>query len=556
MNQFEEFETSDSADGVREILYLFWSWAWLIVLAGLLAGGAAFLVSVRSTPIYQSSTRLLVSDPPALRSIDATGIVSSQTVTRTYAEMLLERPVLEGVIAQLGLSGTPEDLKETISVELVRDTQLLVVAVEHPSPALAADIANTLALVFTDRIRELQSQRYAATREGLAKQVSDMESQIEATNQAIAAGFDPDQKLQLEARLTEYQRLYSNLVTNYEQVRLAEAQTSTNVVVSEPAVMPTEPVRPRTTRNTLLAVAAGMLLAAGAVYALDSLDDTIKNPEELRRRFDLPVLGMIAWHEAGDQKPVSLSQPRSPVTESFRALRTNTLFAGVDKPLSRVMITSATPQEGKTTITANLAVVMAQGERKVAVIDADLRRPTLHRKFGMYNHVGLSDLFLVQRPLEGFPQGAIKFNESARLAVITSGKLPPNPAELLTSQKMSHFLDMLSGEFDLVLVDTPPVLSVTDAAALAPCMDGVILVAKPGVTRLGDFQRAFEQLKAVNARVLGVVINEVNPRSRKYGYYYSRYYSKYSYYYSEGGGKLDTQPSPRRRVSQALQKDA
>jgi succinoglycan biosynthesis transport protein ExoP len=549
MNQFDEFEDSDPADGIRETLYLFWSWAWLIFLVGILAGVVTLIVSLRTVPIYETSTRLLVSDPPAMRSIDYTGIVNSQTVTRTYAEMLLERPVLQGVIDQLGLSTTPEDLKKTIIVEPVRDTQLLVVRVEHPSPALAADIANTIARVFTDRIRELQAQRYAASRENLAKQVSDMEGQIDATNQQLANGTNPDQQLQLEARLTEYQRLYSNLVTNYEQVRLAEAQTSTNVVVSEPATIPAIPVRPQTMRNTLLAVLAGMLLAGGTVFIRDAMDDTIKNPEELRRLFDLPILGMIAWHKPTDEKPISLIQPRSPVTESFRALRTNTLFAGVDNPLRRVMVTSATPQEGKTTVTANLAVVLAQGENKVAVIDADLRRPRLHRKFGFYNQVGLSDLFLVMRPLEGFPQGAIKFSETARLAVVTSGRLPPNPAELLTSQKMGQFLEMLNQEYDLVLIDTPPVLSVTDAVALAPCVDGVILVTRPGVTKMRDFRLAVEQLKSVGARVLGVVLNAVEPRSRKYGYYYSRYYSKYANYYEDSDQKRNTRPASKKRFS-------
>ena len=537
MNQFDEVESTDTAAGIRETFYLFWSWAWLIVLFGLLAGAVVFIISISTTPIYQSSTRLLVSDPPAMRNIDYSGIVSSQTMTRTYAEMLVERPVLQGVIDQLGLPTTPENLKETVSIELVRDTQLLVVSVEHPSPALAAEIANAIARVFTDRIRELQSQRYAATREGLAKQVNDMEQQIETTNQAIASGVDPDQKVQLETRLTEYQRLYSTLVTNYEQVRLAEAQTSTTVVVSEPATVPTRPVRPRTGQNSLLATVAGMLFAAGVVFAVDTLDDTIKNPDEIRRVSNLPILGMIAAHAAADDRPISLSQPRSPVAEAFRALRTNTMFTGVDKPLNRIIVTSATPQEGKTTISANLAVVLAQGERKVVVIDADLRRPQIHRKFGLYNRVGLSDLFLLMRPLESFPQGAINYSESARLAVITAGKLPPNPAELLTSQKMAQFLDMLGREYDLILIDTPPVLTVTDAAALAPCVDGVILVVKPGATRLRDFQQAFEQLRAGGARVLGVVLNAVNPHSRKYGYYYNRYYSKYSYYYGENGNK-------------------
>ena len=550
MNQFEQPESLDSTDGIRETLYLFRSWAWMIILWGIFAGSLAFFLSARTVPVYQTSTRLLVSDPPAMRSIDYTGIVNSQTMTRTYAEMLVERPVLQGVIDQLGLLKTPEQLKESISVELVRDTQLIVVSVDDPDPVLAANIANTIAKVFTERIGQLQSQRYSATREGLAKQVSDMEQQIEATNQALLAnGNDPEQTLQLEARLTEYRRLYSNLVTNYEQVRLAEAQTSTNVVVSEPATVPTVPISPKTTRNILLAVVAGMLLSAGAIFALDTLDDTIKNPEELRRKFGLTILGMIASHESPDGRPISLFQPRSPVAESFRSLRTNTVFASVDKPLRRVLVTSATPQEGKTTVSSNLAVVLAQGERKVALLDADLRRPQIHRKFGVSNVMGLSDLFLVQRPLESMPHGVIQTNEAAKLALVTSGKLPPNPSELLTSQKMSHFLNLLNREYDLLLIDTPPVLSVTDAAALAASVDGVILVCKPGKTRLSDFQRAFEQLQTVNAPVLGVVLNEVDPHSRKYGYYYHRYYSKYSYYYEEPGTKKKSKGSVGRKVS-------
>lgn len=521
MKQFEQQnENTDAVDGIREILHLFFSLAWLIILVGMVAGMIALFVSMRTTPIYQTSTRLLISDPPTMRSVDYSGIVSSQTMTRTYAEMLKERTVLQGVIDQLTLSTTPEALKETISVELVRDTQLLVVNVKHPNPVLAADIANTIAVVFTNRIKELQSQRYVATREGLAQQVSEMEQQIEKTNQALMKEPDPDQRLQLEARLTEYQRLYSNLVTNYEQVRLAEAQNSTNVVVSEPATVPTVPISPKTMRNTLLAIAAGALFAAGTIFAVDALDDTIKNPDEIRRKFGLPILGMIARHESPDERAISLVKPRSPVSESFRSLRTNTIFAGVDKPLYRIMVTSATPQEGKTTVAANLAVVLAQGERKVVVIDADLRRPQIHRKLGLYNRVGLSDLFLVMRPLDSLPQGVIQRHEAAKLAVVTSGKLPPNPAELLTSQKMRQFLDMLNQEYDLVVIDTPPVLNVTDAAALAPCVDGVLLVIMPGKTKLRDFQHAFDQLRTVGAHVLGVVLNEVDPRNHKYGYYY------------------------------------
>jgi succinoglycan biosynthesis transport protein ExoP len=536
--QSYNFNMTDGVDGVRETFYLLWSWFWLIILAGLLAGTVAFLFSINTTPVYQTSTRILVSSPPATNGIDISAMVNIQTMTSTYSQMLVDRPVLQGVIDQLQLSTTADDLKKSISVNIVTNTQLVTITVKDTDPQRAADIANAMASVFTDRIRELQSQRFAASRDGLSKQVTDMEAQINNTSSQIAATTDPTSLDQLQARLTQYRTIYSNLVTNYEQVRLSEAQTSTNVIVSEPAIVPSIPISPKTSLNTVLAVIAGMLMVAGAVFAFDTLDDTIKNPDEIRRKFNLSILGMIASHGTTEEKPISLLQPRSPVAESFRGLRTNISFAGVDKPLRHILITSATPQEGKTTVSSNLAVVLSQGEKKVILIDADLRRPQIHRKFGLFNHIGLSDLFLLNRPLDSLPTGVIQvLNEKTKLSVVTSGKLPPNPSELLTSQKMGQFLTLLINEYDLILIDTPPVLSVTDAVALATRVDGVIVVAKPGVTKKRDFLQTLEQLRSVDARVLGVVLNQVNSRSRKYGYHYNRYYSKYTNYYEADEGK-------------------
>ncbi len=238
---------------------------------------------------------------------------------------------------------------------------------------------------------------------------------------------------------------------------------------------------------------------------------------------------MIANHEIKDEKPICLTKPHSPEAEAFRALRTNITYAAVDTPLQRILITSATPLEGKTTITADLAVVLAQGEKKVLLMDADLRRPMIHRKFGLHNQVGLSDMFLPNPPA----REVIQLSEVENLSIITSGALPPNPVELLTSKKMTQILDLMKSEYDLILVDTPPVLTVTDASALASGMDGVILVAKPGTTKLKDFQQMLEQLQSVGARLMGVVLNEVNPGSRMFGYYYNRSYSMYSDYHEE-----------------------
>ena len=285
MEQFEQNELAETTVDIKEYFFLFWSWAWLIVLGGILAGVAAYMVSIQSTPIYQATTRLLVSAPPAsLNSTDVTGMVTTQTMTSTYSQMLLDAPVLQGVIDQLKLNTTPEELVKAISVDVVTNTQLLTITVKDPQPSQAANIANAMATVFSDRIRELQSQRYAASRDGLSKQVTDMEQQIAATNSQIAATTDAAALEQLQARLTQYRTIYSNLVTSFEQVRLAEEQTSTSVVVSAPARVPYIPVSPKTSRNTVLGILAGMLLAAGAVFAIDTLDDTIKNPEEVRRQ--------------------------------------------------------------------------------------------------------------------------------------------------------------------------------------------------------------------------------------------------------------------------------
>jgi len=551
MNGFNETETLDATVDIKEYFYLFWSWIWLILLSGVIAGAAAYLISIRTTPIYQSSTRLLVSDPPALSNVNYGGMVSSQNMTSTYAQMMVDDPVLQGVIDQLKLHTTTVELNKSITVDIVPNTQLLDVSVSDPNPAQAANIANAMASVFTNRIIQLQSQRYAASLDGLQKQITDMDQQIAATNTSISATSDSATLLQLQARLTQYRSIYASLVTNYEQVRLAEEQTSTSVVVSQPAAVPTIPVSPKTTRNTLLAVLAGMLLAAGAVFAVDTLDDTIKNPDEIRRKFNMPILGMIARHEQLNEKPITLAEPRSPTAEAFRSLRTNLTFASVDAPLRRIMITSPTPQDGKTTVSANLAVVFTQGGKKVILLDADLRRPFIHHKFGLFNRIGLTNLFV--NSFNGF-ESVIQFNSMAGLGLITSGPLPPNPAELLTSQKMMQILDQLIQRYDLVLIDTPPLLSVTDAAALAPATDGVILVVKPGVTKLSALQQALEQLRAVGARVLGVVLNEVNPGSRKYGYYYNRYYSKYSHYYEEKGGPKQEKAKETAKSKPALKR--
>ena len=351
-------------------------------------------------------------------------MITSYTMPNTYTAMVTDAPVLQDVIDQLKLNTTVEKLKKEVSVNLITNTQIIVVTVSDTDPNRAVEIGNTLADVFSMHVRELYAERYSSSKEGIAKQVEEMSKQIEDTNRTLSYTLLDSEKQQLEARLTEYTRLYSDMVMTYEQVKLAEAQTSANIVVTEPASPNMIPVSPKTTRNTILAVVVGMLAAMGIILLVDMLDDTIKNPDDIRNKFNLPILGVISKHTITEGNPIANIEPRSPVAESFRSLRTNINFSSVDKQLKKIIITSPNPQNGKTTISSNLAVVFAQGEKNVILVDADMRRPQIHQKFGLLNKFGLSDLFV--QPGEEL-SNFIQKTDIDHLEILTTGSLPPNP---------------------------------------------------------------------------------------------------------------------------------
>jgi non-specific protein-tyrosine kinase len=306
---------------------------------------------------------------------------------------------------------------------------------------------------------------------------------------------------------------------------------------AEPAVPPTSPVRPRVLMNTLLATAVGLFAALGFVFLKEALDDTLRNPDEVSAELDLPVLGLVARHDMNGGKPVTLEEPRSLVSEAFRSLRTNIQFASVDSRIRTVLITSPSPSDGKTIIAANLAIIMAQSGREVILLDADLRRPRVHKVMDISNRRGVSGFFVE----ENFQiDGVLKETDMEHLKVITSGETPPNPAELLGSEKMSAILDQLLNLSDLVIIDSPPVMAVTDAVVLAPRVDGVLLVLKPGETHMAAARQSVEQLRRVGANILGVVLNEVDLQRSRYNYYYYRGYYQASKKYTEA----DKEASP------------
>jgi non-specific protein-tyrosine kinase len=268
-----------------------------------------------------------------------------------------------------------------------------------------------------------------------------------------------------------------------------------------------------------------MALAVGIAFLVEYLDDTIKTLEDVSAVLGLNTLGTIARLRAsrrgnGAEPLVTTMEPRSPISEAFRTLRTNIQFSSVDEPVRRLLVTSTGPTEGKSLTAANLAIVFAQAGQSVVLVDTDLRRPVLHKLFDLSNEVGVTnsllddanpgaDEWLLTTPVEN-------------LYLLASGPLPPNPSELLGSQRMHKLVERLAQQADIIIFDTPPVLAVTDAAVLSRQADGVLVVIEAGSTREREARRALEELAQVDAPILGAVLNKVRT-GRREGYYYYRY---------------------------------
>lgn len=514
---------------LRKYWTILWRWSWLIALGTLLAAGAAFIVSRNMTPVYSASVTLLVNQAPRSGLTDYASILTSQQLAKTYSELLHKRPVLEAAIEKLNLPLDPAELARAVSVDLIRDTQLIVLNVENTSPERAAALANTIAEVFIAQNAAQQTSRFASSKESLSKEIAAVQASLAQTQAALDALGEPDtpeeqaQKTQLETSLAQYRTSYANLLQSYENIRAAEAQELNNVSVVEPAVPPRAPIRPRVELNTLLAGLVGMMLAGAIAYVFEYLDDTLKSPEDISQRLGLWTLAAIGRIEGktAQDRLVTLNAPRSPIAEAYRLLRTNFQFAAVDRPLRRIVVTSPGPGDGKSTTAANLAVVFAQGGKSVILVDADLRRPQQHRIFQRTASYGLSTALVdAATPVTSFLQPT----DVPGLRLLTSGPIPPNPAELLGSQRMAQLLQVLSQEAEMVILDSPPVLSVADAAILANAADGVVLVADAGRTRREMARRAKENLERAGANLLGMVLNRMTRQTS--GYYYYYYYDQ------------------------------
>jgi capsular exopolysaccharide synthesis family protein len=294
------------------------------------------------------------------------------------------------------------------------------------------------------------------------------------------------------------------------------------VSVVELATVPTSPVKPQVAFNVALGLLAGLLVAAGLVLLMKYLDDTVKSEQDVERVAGLTILGMVAhFGRRRSRQPVSGYGSRSPAAEAYRAIRTSVQFATMDRPGQVLLVTSPNAGDGKSTTAANLAVTMASAGRRVVLVDADLRKPSLHQVFNLENSVGLTSALLSGNGARPYIQPSGFDN----LSVLASGPLPPNPSELLSSPRMRDLVEALRRETDVVVMDSPPALVVTDATLLAALADGTILVAEAGRTRSTALRQAVDGLGRATDRLLGVVLNKTGRRGAPAYYHYYHYHA-------------------------------
>jgi len=436
---------------------------WQIIVAVMLVVlVGAGLATVLSPKVYQAQTRLFVSTSGG---VDTNSLVAGSNFTqqrvKSYADVITTPKVLDPVISSLHLDTNAASLGDQITATVPIDTVLIEVAVTGTDPRVAANVADSVGKQFT-------------------KTVADLESVGKSSSSPVKV-----------------------------------------TVVSAPTV-PTAPISPKPTRNLALGLVLGLLLGLGLALLRDLLDTTIKNEKDCAEVTPATVIGGIAFDPDATKNPLIVqSDSHSPRAEAFRTLRTNLQFVDAANHPRSIVFTSSVPGEGKTTTTANLAITMAAGGARICVVEGDLRRPRLLEYMGMDGSIGLTNVLIGQAELSDVLQ---QFAESS-VYVIGAGSVPPNPSELLGSGAMTATLRELESRFDVVIIDTPPLLPVTDAAVMSTIAGGTVMVVGAGRVDRDHLARSIASLETVKGRLLGLVLNMVPTKGSDSYYAYREGYA-------------------------------
>lgn len=439
---------------------------WLLIVSSVIvAVGVAAVVTFNMTPQYASTAGLFVSTTPSDSNEAYQGSLFSQQRITSYADLATGQELSRRVIDELGLDTTPALLAEQVDTTVVPETVNLDLTVTDPDPAAAQLLAQTFAQQLTGFVNELETPP-------------------------------------------------------------GRANAPIKLSIVDAAPLPESPVSPQPLRNLALAAVLGLLLGLGLAVLRELLDTSMKTQHDVEEVTDAPVMADIAFDQKATKRPLITSlEPHAPRVEAFRVLRTNMQFVDVDNQSKVFVVSSSLPGEGKTTTACNLAITLAQAGERVLMIDGDLRRPQVAGMFSVEPAVGLTTVLIGSIELED----ALQESTIDNLTVLTSGAIPPNPSELLQSRAMTDVVERARKEYDVIVIDAPPLLPVTDAALLSAQADGALVVVRHSKTTREQLRHSLERLAAVDAKALGLVFNMVPVRGRRgqagYGYGYGYGYA-------------------------------
>jgi capsular exopolysaccharide synthesis family protein len=503
-------------------------WWWLLVASTLIAVMFSSLSVLRQPTIYQSRTTLMIGTTITDPNPTSNELMLGQQLAAAYADLANREIVRNATKDALKINRLPD-----YTARALPNTQLIEIVVNDTIPERAQIVANGLAdqLMHLGPIsaqpQDRGRQEFIHQRlNNLETQIKETESEIEKLQGELADTFSAEQIKDKQEQITSLESKLSSMENNYGLLLSNTQQGALNTLtIIESAELPTNPIGPMKGLTILLAAVVGFALAAGEAYLLEYLDDSLKSPDAVMRLFSASIIGHV--FEQGDGKNeedqlYNADDLDHPIAEAFRSLRTNIEISQADRPLKTILVSSADIGDGKTSVAANLALSMAQREKKVVLIDADLRKPKIHEFFELTNDRGLVDLISGRAAIGD----VLQFKNDRKVAVLTTGNTPPNPAELLSSKKMEQLLCQLQETTDVVIIDGPPFI-VADAMILASRVDGVLMVVRPGHTRESLAKAAIEHIRLVGAKVVGVVLNRIPLRGADY---YAGKSSLFTYY--------------------------
>jgi succinoglycan biosynthesis transport protein ExoP len=502
---------ADNGGTLRTCFVVLRRWKWWVISLALLGLAASVALSLQQAKQYSATAQLLVQSPYGQgTSLGSTPQEVTATDVQTDLQIATSAPVVALVRAKLGSA-------PSVAASEVAQTNVIALTAVSSTPARAALIANTYAGAFVKQTQVTAIGNLTTASTALRQGINSLGAQIKSLQKQANAAIQVNALINQQAVLKE----------EVAQLQINWAAATSGVGFITPAYAPTSPSSPKPVEDALLGLAAGLMLGLGVAVLKNSLDDTLTSKEAAERSGGAPAIVMVpmvsSWRKRNRAEIASRAEPTSPAAEAYRSLRTSLQFARQSHELRTLLVTSPAATEGKTSTLANLGVVFAQAGERVALVSCDLRRPRLGRFFEIGEQTGLTTVLLGQQTLEQALQQVPGYDG---LWVLGAGAVPPNPAELLDGPQAREIFSALRENFDLVLVDSPPALPVTDALVLSKYADGTLLVVAAGQTRRAELRRAAERFAQADSPIVGIVLNKVTMQSgygSGYGYGYGSY---------------------------------